>query len=111
MSLNYRVEIRIPSIDRHGRRIESAKRRREVDATARFFVSHYGGAEIAEVRGLWNGEGDKVVVENVSIVSSYADEGKVCPWTMRMLAQRIAKQLDQETVALVLGDEMQFVSP
>ena len=111
VKLSHKVEIFLPSQDRHGMKIPPEKLRQIRDAEAMNMASLFGGCTGSQAVGYYKSETlGTVQTETIEILFSYASVLE--PWHVEQLskiASDIKTELDQESVMMTIDGEAFFM--
>lgn len=108
--LNHRVEIIVPGTLGLDGKLTRAQHTRHVENTLAIFADLFGGATAQAAKGAYKSASGKLVIENVTRVWAYTDN--VRPEILALVvnyATLLKETLQQESVAYVTDDTLQFV--
>jgi len=109
--LSQKYAVYVPGTKDVDRPLPPEERKEWTLATVRRMASVFGGATAQEAMGGWIAEDGQLVVENVSIVYSYAAVKTVeYEAHVRSIASWLAQELRQEAVTVETPDGLDFVS-
>lgn len=100
-TLNNRISIMIPSIEKTGVMIDDTKREKYINTTSKMLCKLFGGSTSYKCNGRWILQNGKMQVENIDVVYSAYDiidnskENKILK-----LITKLKKDLNQETIAV-----------
>ena len=103
-----RIRFYVPSRDCYGNRIAY---RKPLQKVIRAFTEFFGGCTRFEGHGSYLASTGKIITERVNIVESFCDDRKLREHlqSIRSLAAEICVTLNQETIAIVVNDQMEFI--
>lgn len=108
--LSHKVSVYVPSTQNVNLKLAADAHKNILDSTLRFMSQLYGGATAVEARGAWVSDDGLLVIETVTVITSYTDKPDVAKQRrVRMWCEQIKHTLGQEAIAVEVDGEMFFV--
>jgi len=113
-SLDQELIFYIPSKRKDNTELGILLRAQATHAVMNFLIAKLGGATMIEVRGYFQGDKNKIHSENTTLCISYFAESQLNDWLKKdiaHIANSLAIEFEQETLAVSLNSMMIFFSP
>lgn len=107
---SHKVSVYVPSTQNVNLRLSADAHKNVLDTTLRFMSELYGGATAVEARGAWVSSDGMLVIETVTVVTSYTDSDDLAKQRrVKLYCEHIRHILGQEAIAVEIDNEMFFV--
>lgn len=108
IKLSSRITIYVPATMNTNEQTDNSK---QVDQTASFLASCFGGATSSPAIGYWLSASHGLIRENTTIVFAYADQSALEKNVNSIVeyCEQLKQDMQQESIALEINGEMYFI--
>jgi hypothetical protein len=108
IKLSSRITIYVPATSNVNKQVDNSE---QVDKTASFLASCFGGATSSPAVGYWLSPAHGLVRENTTIVFAYADQSALEKNVNSIVeyCEQLKQDMQQESIALEINGEMYFI--
>lgn len=109
-AFSHRVSIYVPGTQGVSGELSADARADVLNETLRLLGGLYGGATAVEARGAWVASDGTLVIETVTVVTSYTDKRDVAKARIvKRYCEQLRERLGQEAIAVEVNGKLYFV--